>query len=189
MRPSFVSTARCPSDDAIAVLKQRIKGNPDGIRAAFSKRQAVLHGCVEKQRFWSPRLDVTIEEVEDLSETAPSESDGSVLATTRVSGTFSPRAEIWTGLVFAIGTLLVASLFALMFGLAQITLGWAPWALLIPVVALLLAAGIYASALIGQGLSGDEMPRLRSYVDTCLKEAEELNRRRPPERSDFSSQL
>jgi hypothetical protein len=186
MRPSFVVTASCRSEDAMSILRNRLDNNPQGVEATFSHNHGVLSSRGENQRFWSPCLDLTIEDVSESSIFPLVERDD---VKTKVWGTFSPRAEIWTGFVFAIGTLMVVSLLAIIFGLAQVMLGETPWALLIPVVALLIAVGIYASALVGQGLSGDEIYRIRSYVDACLHEADEAARRQPPLRPDASSQL
>ena len=76
--------------------------------------------------------------------------------------------------MFATGTLAVVSCFATMFGLAQLAMGLAPFALLLPVAAAGLAALLYLAALIGQGLSIVEMYSLRAFLDDCLREAEAL---------------
>ncbi|HIG70029.1 MAG TPA: hypothetical protein EYG46_05435 [Myxococcales bacterium] len=67
----------------------------------------------------------------------------------------------------------VLSLLALLFAIPQIMLGESPWAFWISVVAILVAIGIYTSALVGQGLSADESDRIRSDLDECLREAGE----------------
>jgi hypothetical protein len=108
---------------------------------------------------------------------------------TKVWGTFSPRPEIWVGFVFAIGVCAVVAFLALIFAIAQMMLGNTPWALLVPVIAILVGIGIYTSALVGQGLSIGEMYRIRSYLDECLKEAERRARLDLPTRTDSSSQL
>jgi len=64
-------------------------------------------------------------------------------------------------------------LLALLFAIPQIMLGESPWAFWISVVAILVAIGIYTSALVGQGLSADEGDRIRSDLDECLREAGE----------------
>jgi hypothetical protein len=186
MRPSFVVTVNCHVDDAMGVLQGRIEKNSEGVEASLSKHHGILRVCGEKQRFWSPCLDLTVRDASEPSSTDSNDSNG---MTTKVWGTFSPRSEIWTGFVFAIGTCLISSLFAFIFSFAQIMLGRTPWALLIPADAMLVAVGIYASALVGQGLSADEMYRIRRYVDTCLLQAEETSLRRAPQTTDVSSQL
>lgn len=184
MRPSFIAEARCRPEDAMAILREQIKVNSQRVEGTFSKRHCVLCRPEERQRFWSPCLDLT---VEDVGRASPQdEVDENRI---RVWGTFSPRPEIWTGFVFAIGTLVVVSILSLLFAVAQLLLGDRPWALLVPAVAILIAAGLHASALIGQGLSGDDMYQMRAYVDACLQEAEELAQRRAVLPPDASAQL
>lgn len=190
-RPSFVTNARCRSEDAIAILRERLEDNSQAVEGTFSQKNGVLRVCREDQRFWSPCLDLTIDDVSSgRSPSIPPERDDyDEGPKVKIWGTFSPRPEIWTGFVFAIGTALVISLLAVIFGTAQFMLGEAPWALVIPPVALLIMAAIYASALVGQGLSGNDIYSIRAYVDMCLREAEEMSRRRPPLRPDSALQL
>jgi hypothetical protein len=184
MRPSFVLESPCRAEDAMSILRERIDDAGQRVEGSFSRKHGVLCMPPENRRFWSPCLDLTIDD-EDPS----ASEEGGGHARVKVWGTFSPRPEIWTGFVFAVGTLSILSILSLFFGVAQVMLGHTPWALLIPLAAMLIALGIYASALIGQGLAGDDMYQMRAYVDGCLGEAEERARRRPQLTSDASSQL
>jgi len=188
MRPSFVIDARCHPEDIMDALREHLEANPQRVAATFSQYHGVLQSNDDRPRFWAPCLDLS---VEDTSRATPSGTGVApeLVVATKLWGTFSPRPEIWTGFVFAIGTSVVISVISVFFGIAQIMSGEAPSAFVVPVVAMLLAAGLYASALVGQGLSLDEMYRIRNYVDTCLQAAEERARRRPPIRADASSQL
>lgn len=121
----------------------------------------VLEIDPRERRFWTPSLDLMFDASSDEQ---PDETD--------LWGTFSPRAEIWTALVFVMGTLAIVSFFATMIGLAQWALGHAPIALLVPVGASVLAALLYVAALVGQGLSIAEMYTLRAFLDDGLREAE-----------------
>ena len=165
----------------MTILRERLDDNPQAVEGDLSRKHGRLRICGEKQHFWSPCLELTVADDEEEHEEG--------VVTTRVWGTFSPRPEIWVGFVFAIGVCLVVALLAMTFAIAQILLGHRPWALLVPIVSLLIAIGIYVSAIVGQGLSSDEMYRIRSYVDECLREAEERARLDPPIRPDSSSQL
>lgn len=169
MRPSFKVDARCQPDAVMAILRERLEANEHGIRGELSSRNASLRIEREERRFWSAYLDLTID-----GDVAPDDD-----AAIRIWGTFSPRPEIWQGIVFSVGTLIIASTISFFFGIAQLSLGETPWALLIPVFAIMLAALIWSAGLIGQGLSGDEIYRMRTYVDACIREAEEQFARPP----------
>jgi hypothetical protein len=181
MRPSFSVGVACNADDLMDVMRRHLALRAGEVEGDFSARNGVLRVPPPKRRFWTPYLDLTIEDLDP--QTSGPDPIGS-----KLWGTFSPRPEIWTAFVFAIGTLVVVSIFASVFGIAQLVLAQPPFALLVPVAAFVLAVLTYVSALVGQGLSIAEMYRLRSFVDDCLREVEEKTVRRPRTARD-SSQL
>ena len=169
MRPSFRVPVACSVDRLRDTIERRLVLDAEDIEGELSARHVVLRIPEANRRFWTPGLELTLREVEE--EVGESEK-----ARSQLWGTFSPRDEIWTGFVFAIGTLAVVSLFAFVYGIAQLALDRAPYALLTPIVASVLALLLYVSALVGQGLSISEMYRLRAFVDDCLREAEAQGR-------------
>lgn len=181
MRPTFAIEVECTADQLMNTIRRHLELRVRDVEGEFTNRHGLLRVPMSRMRFWTPCLDLTIEE-------ADSDATKAELSPTKLWGTFSPRPEIWTGFVFAIGTLIVVSIFAGMYGVAQLALGHSPVALLIPVIAAVLGALIYASALVGQGLSITEMYRLRSFVDDCMREAETLASHEPRTAQD-SAQL
>jgi hypothetical protein len=181
MRPSFKVEASCEPERLMEAFRRHLVLDAEDVEGDFSTRHGVLRIPEAKCQFWTPYLDLTVEERGDAP-TAACEVQ------TKLWGTFSPRPEIWTGFVFAIGTLTVVSIFSSVWGAAQLALGHGTFAFLIPLAALVVGALLYVSALVGQGLSISEMYRLRAFVDDCLREAE--NGSAPPLRtSRESSQL
>lgn len=71
----------------------------------------------------------------------------------------------------------VISLCGIMYAVVQLTLGEWPTALVATVVAALLAALLYTSTLVGQGLAVIEMYELRTYLDDRLEEARLFSQR------------
>ena len=172
MRPSFRIEARCSSTTLRDALAGHLAANEGRVVGTLKSGHCVLEVEATERRFWTPSLDLMFG--------TPSGGDGADRSD--VWGTFSPRAEIWTALVFAMGTLAIVSFFATMIGLAQWALGHAPIALLVPAASLVLAALLYLAALVGQGLSIAEMYALRAFLDDCLRAAEAKSRP-PAERS------
>lgn len=162
MRPVFEIEAVCDEDTLRQVLRDFLGKGEHGVVGELTTRQCALSVVSERRRFFTPSLDLTFEERQSPSQEVR----------TRIWGTFSPRAEIWTGFVFAIGSLIILSIFATVYGVAQLALGTFPTALGIPVVAAGVAILLYLAALVGQGLSIAEMYRLRAFVDDCLRTAE-----------------
>ena len=176
MRPSFRVHVDSPAERLRRVIEARLILDAAEVEGDLSSRHGVLRIPADKRHFWTPCLELT------LAESARDES-GEQAEQSSLWGTFSPRAEIWTAFVFTIGTLVVISLFATLFGVAQLVLGHPPFALLLPVAAVFAAGLLYVSALVGQGLSISEMYRLRAFVDDCLREAEAGSSLRVPRES------
>jgi hypothetical protein len=59
----------------------------------------------------------------------------------------------------------------LMYGWAQTTVDEYPWGFWVVPVCLALAAFVYGAALIGQGLTADQMHELRCFVEQAAQEA------------------
>jgi len=141
------------------------------VEGRFSNRHGVLMLPESERQFWSTQLGLTVEDPRPGPQGEP--------RPTRVLGVFSPQPEIWTAYVFAIGTLALISVCGVMYAVVQITLGDWPSALIATLIAILLAALLYTSTLVGQGLAAGEMYELRSYLDDRLEEAQALSRREP----------
>jgi len=165
MRPSFLLEA-APSPEALVdSLRDRLDGNRYAVTGTVSRRNALLYMPESQRRFWSPCLDLAIE---DLGEAA---SDGAGVSLSVVRGTFSPRPEIWTGFVFAVGSLAAFATLSSLFGIAQLLVGATPWGLICPLVSIVLCALLYFAAIFGQSLSLGDMYQLRAYLDDCIESA------------------
>ncbi len=163
VRPAFQIDALGEAESLAEILRARLEAEHPYIDGTVARGQCTLRVPQSEQRFWTPYLDIMFQDTpQELSERP----------TVRLWGTFSPRPEIWTAFVFAIGTLVVVSIFAGVYGMAQWVLGRTPFALLVPPSAACGAGLLYLAALVGQGLSISDMYRLRAFIDDCLRESE-----------------
>ena len=101
-------------------------------------------------RFWSPQLVVDV---------APADDGGAVLA-----ARFGPDPWIWALYFLSYGALGLIALFAMIFGLVQLSIGQSPWALLVAPGAAVLAALVYGASFVGQGLGSEQMYFLRATL-------------------------
>lgn len=90
---------------------------------------------------------------------------------TNLVGRFSPAPNVWTGFMALYGFLGLCGLAGLMFGWAQTTVDEFAWGFIAFPVALALGAFVYGAAVIGQGLTADEMYELRSFVNRAVEKA------------------
>lgn len=163
MRPAFQVEASGSADDLAEILRARLAADSSYIEGTVARGQCALAMPRHDQRFWSPSLDLMFEDIPGTFAEPP---------TLRIWGTFSPRPEIWTAFVFTISILVIFSLFAFIYGIALLALDKAPYVLVIPPIAALIAGFLYLAALVGQGLSISDMYRLRAFLDDCLRELE-----------------
>jgi hypothetical protein len=129
--------------------------DPGFCQGQIFRKHAVVEVQNQKRSFWSPYLNL---EVED-------EPDGAA-----IRGRFSPHPHVWT-LFMAIYILLaIVATAGLVYGFVQYTLGEPPWGALITPAAVALFGFVYGATLIGQGLGAEQMYIMRTLVD-CAAEA------------------
>jgi hypothetical protein len=84
-------------------------------------------------------------------------------------GRFSPAPNVWTGFMAIYVFLALTGLAGLIFGWAQTTVDEFAWGFIVFPVSLGLMVFVYGAAVIGQGLTADEMYELRAFVDRVVE--------------------
>jgi hypothetical protein len=158
MRPRF----RIPvSGDGSAVLEQLASQlqTPDNLLTGQTVRgHAYIQLTEERRSMLSPVLNLELDEG----------SDGTVL-----SGRYSPAPNVWTGFMALYIFLGLCGFAGLMYGWAQTTVDEFPWGFFAFPASLALMAFVYGAAVIGQGLTADEMYDLRAFVDRAVDRSEQ----------------
>lgn len=155
MRPRFDLQLPVAPDRWLRCLQELLEQNPGPLHGQVFRKHAVVQIRETERTFWSPYLNLEVEE----------EPDGSA-----IRGRFSPHPNVWT-LFMAIYILLsIGGLGGLTYGFVQVTLGEPPWAFLIVPASIALFGFVYGATLIGQGLGAEQMYLMRSLVDrACTK--------------------
>lgn len=156
MRPTFELAL---ADDGRAVLTRLealLASGLTGLAGQVLPRHAVLHLPTERRSLLSPFLNLELVD-----------RDGRGV----LRGRFSPHPNVWTGFIAVYAFLAMVGTVFTWYGLAQWTMGDAPWALVGAPAALALMAFVYGAAVIGQGLTADEMHDLRSLVERAVAES------------------
>jgi len=169
MRPRFAVDVTCDVETFVTMLEEHATEANPPLEGHFDPGHCVVRIPETRRALWSPELDLTFERLEPEDPGAP--------ASHRVRCLFAPRPAVWTGFAFVLAVLGAAGVASALYGLAQLTLGEPPLALLGVPAALALAALTYASSFIGQGLALSQMYEIRRTLDVCLERAEELGRR------------
>jgi hypothetical protein len=150
MRPRFELQLPVERATWLEAFQQLLHDDPGCCRGQVFRKHVVLEVRGEERSFWSPYLNL---EVED-------EPDGAA-----IRGRFSPHPHVWTMFMAIYIPLANVALAGLVYGVVQYTLGHTPWALLIAPAALAVFGFVYGATLIGQGLGADQMYMMRSLVD------------------------
>jgi hypothetical protein len=156
MRPRFELQLPVSADRWLDALRASLAEDPGPLRGQVFRKHAVVQMCDGERTFWSPYLNL---EVED-------EPDGSA-----IRGRFSPHPHVWTLFMAVYILLAMAALGGLSYGIVQHTLGKPPWSLVIVPAAVAASAFVYGATLIGQGLGAEQMYLMRSLVDRACMDA------------------
>ncbi len=150
MRPTFEIPMKIDGTRTMARIKARLERGSTRVSGQVVGAHAYLQVPVERQSLLSPHLNLQL---------LP-RGDRVVL-----HGRFGPRPNVWTGFMAVYGVLSLTGLGGLMLGWAQLSVKEYAWGFWLFPAALALIAFVYGAAVIGQGLTQDEMYLLRNFVD------------------------
>ena len=156
MRPVF--EIPLDSGDGATVLgrlQALLASGATGVTGQVIDRHAVLQLPASRRTLLSPFLNLEV-----------AERDGAPV----LKGRFSPHPNVWTGFVAVYLFLgMVGTVFG-WYGLSQSMVDEPPTMLLGVLGSLGAIAFVYGAAVIGQGLTADEMYDLRALVDRAVRE-------------------
>lgn len=155
-RPRFtLEVALTP--EQISARVQAALGQPSSlIEGSVFRRTLLLTVRTEARHFWSPHLDVQLDELPTGG--------------TRLSALFAPHPQIWTSFVAVQALFGLLSVGAAIWVTSMLTLGRDPWLALGVLGAMLFGGGFaYGAAYVGQGLGSEQMYELRAFLDAALK--------------------
>lgn len=139
--------------DVVADRLRRSIGIASNVTGDVLNRHAQITIPAARRRVWSPWLTFEIEDVEGQ---------------TRLTGMFLPQPGVWTFFAATMAISLFVALGGLMWGFSQWMAGGGTAALWLVPLGLATAGGLYAGALLGQRLGGDEMDTIRGFVHEVL---------------------
>jgi uncharacterized integral membrane protein len=158
MRPSFAVPLQGDGRAVLEAIHVRLARESSPLVGQVLKRHAYLQRHRDRRSLLSPYLNLQLRE-----------TDGQTL----LHGRFTPHPAVWTGFLAVYGILAMLGFCGLMYGWAQTTVDEYPWGFWAAPVSVALIAFVYGGAVIGQGLTSDEMHELRRFVERALLEAGE----------------
>lgn len=153
MRPTFEIPMKVDGTRTLARIKARLERGGARVTGQVVGAHAFLQVPPERQTLLSPHLDLKLIR----------RGDKVVL-----HGRFGPRPNVWTGFMAVYSLLAMAGVGGLMLGWAQVSVKEYAWGFWLVPGSLALIAFVYGAAVIGQGLTQDEMYALRNFVDRMV---------------------
>lgn len=157
LRPTFRLTS--PSTEKATLERiQNAVNELDGVMSGqFKARHAVISISGSDRHFWSPWLNLQVQEEETGCE---------------VFGRFSPHPSVWTAFAFSYIALGVLAFFSTIIGMSQQLAGQPPYAYYSLPVWGLIALVLWLAAQVGQKLANDQMIQMQQLVEESISNTE-----------------
>jgi hypothetical protein len=157
MRPRIRWVTPLHPDDIKAQVRAGLDSELAPVKGAIIREHLIFELPTEKQHFWSPRMEVDLLKHE---------------RGTLISGLMGPKPTVWVLFIFIYSFLGFVSLFGLVSGLSDWSLGESPILLLVPTVCLTAMLLVYGAAQTGKRLGKEEMHTLRNFLLEAVGEVE-----------------
>jgi hypothetical protein len=159
-RPRFKKTIGLSLEDLKQKMTTKLIQKPPYVKGQVFSEHFHLEITQTEQHFWSPHLNVTLEE----------SNDGTIMR-----GTYGPKPTIWTVFFFGYSSLGLTFFFTAMVGLVKLSLhqdGIILWAL--PFL-LFMIMGLYFASQTGQKLGSEQTFRIHHFLEETLDERIEID--------------
>ncbi|GAB4408960.1 MAG: hypothetical protein OHK0053_35740 [Microscillaceae bacterium] len=155
IRPRFRKEVALSPEQIRAAFRHKLSQEDTGCTVTFFTHHILLKVAPEAQHYWSPQLDLSMEETENG---------------TLIRGLYGPKPAVWTLFTFAYMVLGIFATFALMVGFSRWSLGLdAPILWLMPVFAGL-AFLLYLGSQLGQKLGAAQLFLLHHLFEEIIRE-------------------
>ncbi|MFT5884111.1 MAG: hypothetical protein ACI9IP_000566 [Arcticibacterium sp.] len=138
----------------------KLKNNDQGIKGGVFNEHFHLEVVKKEQHFWSPHLNVTLEE-----------SDNGTI----IRGKYGPKPTIWAIFTFGYSSLGILFLFAAMAGLVKLSLGQESQILWVLPILIVLISGLYIASQVGQKLGVEQTFRIHHFLEETLEDRIEMH--------------
>ena len=155
-RPRFALDLPLAPEAVVECMREHLTVDSRVTGTVF-RRTVLLTVRDEDTHFWSPHLDVQIEDGKDGG--------------TRLSAVFAPHPQIWTTFIAIQAVFALLSIGAAVWLTSTLLLGHDPVVAVVSLLAMLFGGGFaYGAAYVGQGLGSEQMYELRAFLDAALRD-------------------
>lgn len=155
-RPRFKFESPMSMPELVDKIKRQLQtNNPVGFKSKILRYHLVIRYPQNKTHFWSPQLDINLEEQED--------------GLTLVRCLFGPAPTVWTFFMFLYSVCGLLVILGLMIGFSQQTLNQTTWAYWLAAAGGIGSLILFLAAQEGKKLANHEMVELKVFLDAALE--------------------
>lgn len=159
IRPRFKSTISLKPEEIREAFRQKLSSENTGCVLTFYTNHILLKIAPNAQHYWSPQLDISMEETEEG---------------TLIRGLYGPKPSVWAMFTFAYLAIGVAATFIAMLGISRLSLGMSAYILwLLPFFAGL-AILLYVGSQLGQKLGAAQLFTLHHLFEEIVHKRAEI---------------
>jgi hypothetical protein len=160
MKPKFTIPLTGNGEQVFQHLVPLLNAEDSPVKGQVLKEHAYIQFPKENRSLLSPYLNLTLHK-----------KDGGEF---ELVGRFSPHPHVWTGFMAIYGVIGMIGLSGLVFGWARHLIGESAILMWAAPLSLCIIAFVYGAAVIGQGLTADQMYVLRRVVDKAVDNCESI---------------
>ena len=155
-RPRFSLDLRLAPEVVVERVRKHLEVDA-GVSGVVFRRTVLLTVRDEDTHFWSPHLDVQLDDGQDGG--------------TRLTAMFAPHPQIWTSFIAVQALFAFLSMGAAVWLTSALILGQDPTVAIGSLGLMLFGGGFaYGAAYVGQGLGSEQMYVLRAFLDAALRD-------------------
>lgn len=156
-RPRFTVDLEIPPEQVVERIRAQLAMDRNKVTGTLSRRTLLLTVREEDAHFWSPHLDVQL--------------DDAAGGGTCLSAVFAPHPQIWTTFVAMQLLFALLSAAAAIYLTSVLIMGGNAVVPLAALIGFLVCGGLaYGAAYVGQGFGSEQMYELRAFLDRALRE-------------------
>lgn len=151
IRPRFQEYVTISRDDLLLKFREALAIPETGVKGSFMEHHLTLKIPREEQHFWSPQLQLELEQQED--------------GLTLIRGLYGPRPTVWLMFLFFYALLGFIAMIITIIGFSEVNLGLPGRILWVLPIVGGVAIFMFLSARAGQRLGQAEMVRLHHFFE------------------------
>lgn len=151
-RPRFYIETSLDQKEASELIKKKLlQNNPNAFESSIIEGHLILKINVNNRHFWSPQMDISLNEIENEKGTL-------------IRCLLAPAPAIWTMFMFFYTAVGFGAFIGIMIGLSQWTLEKEMWGIKLTFLSTVLGLILFFISQFGKKMAAEEMKILKNFI-------------------------